>query len=326
MRRRVLLVTFALPFTIAIAAHGCSSGPPLEDFCAFLRDPASCFSAFHKDLGEKCGFVDPADAKGSFGSRAMLDICILTAQGGQVVFDPPLDVTKFPPTEPVKVKFIEANGAECGSVEITEQALFTLTINPPPGADAGADAAANPGAPLEGGTLAVTGIAGMNTLDLSCPARSPTGAPETHHFNSLQLSQCPAFADIAPRAILEGDIGGVNRDGQMRLTIHYPPASGAGLGGTDPRAMEGAVVADLVTYFDCVIPEAPPLFQDGIKNGGESDIDCGGTPDATNHPARCEKGQACICNDDCAMPTFCSVDAMSGAKKCADSGIGKACL
>jgi hypothetical protein len=325
MRRRVLLVTVALPFTIAIAAHGCSSGPPLEDFCAFLRDPASCFSAFHKDLGDKCGFLDPAQAKGSFGSRAMLDICILTAQGGQVVFDPPLDVAKFPPTDPVKVKFVKADGAECGSVEITEQALFTLTINPPPGADAGADAAVNPDAPLEGGTLAVTGIAGMNTLDLSCPARSPTGAPETHHFNSLQLSQCPAFADIAPRAILTGNIGGVGNPGNLSLKIHYPPASGVGLGGTDARNMEGAVAADLVTYFDCRIPPAPPLFQDGIKNGGESDIDCGGPEDDDKHPVRCKPGQACVCDTDCDTGTGCGVDPMSGAKKCA-TGASTACL
>lgn len=325
MRRRVLLVPFALPFTIAIAAHGCSSGPPLEDFCAFLRDPASCYSAFHKDLGEKCGFVDAANAKGSFGARAMLDVCVLMKQGGQVVFDPPLDVAKFPPTDPVKVKFVKADGSECGSVEITEPSLFTLTINAPPAVDAGADAAVDPDAPLQGGTLAVAGVAGMSTLDLSCPARIPNGAPETHHFNNLQLSECPAFADIAPRAVMSGSIGGVSKAGSLSLAIHYPPASGVGLGGTDARNMEGTVTADLVTYFDCVIPAALPLFQDGIKNGGESDVDCGGPEDTDQHPIRCKEGQACVCDTDC-KDGKCSVDPMSGAKKCKADGEGTECL
>jgi hypothetical protein len=327
MRRRVLLATLALPFPIALAAHGCSSGPPIEDYCAFLRNPDSCYSAFHEDLGAKCGFDNEMDAKGTFGMRAMLDVCILTAAGGQVVFDPPLDITKFPPTDPLKVKLVAADGIECGSVEITSSTLFSITINPPPGADAdaGSGDAGSAEGPLLGGTFSVTSATNDNILDLSCPAPSPTATAETHRFNGFQLTECAAFTDIAPRAVMEADPGGVQRDGLLRLKIHYPPALGTGLGGTDPRNVEGTVAGDVVTYFDCRIPPALPIFQDGIKNASESDIDCGGPADTKDQPVRCQTGQACICNDDCAN-ALCSVDPMSGAKKCSDSGNGVPCL
>ena len=41
---------------------------------------------------------------------------------------------------------------------------------------------------------------------------------------------------------------------------------------------------------------------DGVKNGGESDVDCGGSCDP------CQRGQSCGSGQDCVAPDICSVD------------------
>jgi len=79
------------------------------------------------------------------------------------------------------------------------------------------------------------------------------------------------------------------------------PPSDVGKGCTD-GAECASKVCDPVTSM-C----AAPTFDDGVKNGGETDVDCGG-PDAG---PRCAAGKACEAHSDCASDG-CAYD-----KKCA---------
>jgi hypothetical protein len=69
--------------------------------------------------------------------------------------------------------------------------------------------------------------------------------------------------------------------------------------------VDAGVIADNpVVYFNCAIPGAMELCADGVKDGQETDIDCGGPQQASTDmcgqcPARCETGQMCLCDADC---------------------------
>jgi hypothetical protein len=55
---------------------------------------------------------------------------------------------------------------------------------------------------------------------------------------------------------------------------------------------------------------------DGMKDGAETDVDCGG-PSVNGCPARCMGGQACNCNADCSS-NRCFVDPTNGTRRCYD--------
>lgn len=55
---------------------------------------------------------------------------------------------------------------------------------------------------------------------------------------------------------------------------------------------------------------APPSCSDGVKNGSETDVDCGGTC-----PAQCASGQGCLAHTDCA-PGACSPATMTCSITC----------
>ena len=71
-----------------------------------------------------------------------------------------------------------------------------------------------------------------------------------------------------------------------------------------------------VVYFNCTVPAAPPQCMDGMKDGTETDVDCGG-PAVNGCPVRCGGGLACLCNGDCASD-LCFVDPSNGMRVCYD--------
>jgi hypothetical protein len=333
------------------STHGCSDEQPVEDFCGFMANTGNCYSEFHEDLGAACGSADAALVQGSFGSRAALDICVLSS-GGQVVFDPPIDLTKKFPTGALQsVKLMTQTGTECGSVAYTSQYSFVFTVNPLPGADAGTDGGGTGGQGgaeeaaephWKSGTIASSALPGRDTVDVSCSAPDVVSATqvagaESHHFNLNQVIQgdkncgCSQYSQIIPQAILEFNAGGVNTAGSVRLRIHYPPRDPAVVddGADAPKTssqqtcetMVPAVQPDVVYYFDCGFPGAARACENGLKDNAETDVDCGGPQSSPGCPASCADGQFCATDCDCASGTACTVDMMSGIRKCTAGAI-----
>jgi hypothetical protein len=282
----------------AVVTGGCDSPTQFDDFCGFLRDPENCFREFFIDVGERCGAGEGVRT-GEFLARAPLDVCALTA-GGQVIFDPPLELNKPPPNNdaPLKVKLINPDATECGVVEFRAQYDFTVTINPEP-LPPGTDPEAPPEELVVGGTFDVRGGKASDTLVMTCPADVLLGTSETFTFNRLQLADCEEYQPIAPQAELEFNPGGVEVNGVVRLFIYYPPIEGS---------LENASPIP-INYYECVIPAAPPPCLNGIKDGAETDVDCGGS----FCEARCLESQGCINNSDCANEQ-CILE--QGLKKC----------
>src|SRR5687767_11146986 len=100
MRPRFLAapVALALPFTVLLWMHGCSTeASEVENLCGWLGDPENCFIQFYRDVDPGCGTHGRGSARfGSFSGRDKLDQCFLV-EGGIMVFDPPLDMAAFPP-------------------------------------------------------------------------------------------------------------------------------------------------------------------------------------------------------------------------------------
>src|SRR4051794_21392102 len=110
MRRSFLFALAAVPFAAAAVAYGCSSEPALDSLCAWIADPGNCYREFRHDMvsgvnpKKDCQFDNAAaptevnlatgdvgTPNGAFLMRPTLDICIIST-GGQVVFDPPIDL------------------------------------------------------------------------------------------------------------------------------------------------------------------------------------------------------------------------------------------
>ncbi|MFO0757176.1 MAG: hypothetical protein U0359_11845 [Byssovorax sp.] len=333
MRRRLLLAAFAIPLAVLGSTHGCSDEPPVEDYCAFMANTENCYSQFHKDLGAACGSEVDSDVQGSFASRAMLDICVLS-KGGQAVFDPPIDLTKtFPGDKALTIKLITPTGLECGSISYASQFSFSLTINPPPGADAGVDGGqvgSGENVKYLSGTVSSSELDGRGALDVGCSAPDVAVIgdvlqPESHHFNRYQVTEgadnngCAQFADIIPQAIVELNPGGVDLQGSLKVKINFPPVKGVKNASGDSTA----ITPESVYYLDCQIPGAVKPCQNGTKDGAETDTDCGGGESSPNCPARCAEGQECKVDCDCDAATLCKVDAKSGARKCTTPAAGE---
>jgi hypothetical protein len=80
-----------------------------------------------------------------------------------------------------------------------------------------------------------------------------------------------------------------------------------------------------VVYFNCTIPAAPESCHDGVQDGQETDVDCGGpqVPSLSQCgtcPARCGPMQQCRCDADCAGGLVCATNAMSGMLQCTAGG------
>lgn len=295
---------------LGLAVHGCGSDePPLENLCGWLGDPENCYRTFFEGNGARCGSLGRGTApKGAFLSRDALDICVLT-QGGQVLFDPPLDLKSFP-LKTASFKFVNPDGTSCGSAYFGGTYSLAVALEPfPPDGGTGAGGGAPVGPTVPGGTFSITNPAGRQTLDVACPSGS------AYHFDLLQTSKCEEYAALVPRAELESNAGGITPiEGFVRFRVYYPP--------TDVPLENAQPV--VVEYFDCSIPPAPVPCANGVKDGAETDIDCGGSqPDADGGGLacpRCPDDSSCIIAGDC-VSGVCAPNKV-GIKKCQPGGAG----
>lgn len=315
--------------SIPVLVQGCDSPTQFNDLCGWLRDPNNCYREFFIDVGTRCG-TTPNTRPGQFVSRDKLDQCFLEG-GGIVTFEPPIDFND-PPNDrapcdpaivagggdcivpPLKFTFTNPDATECGSVEFTGKYDFVVTVNgdPRPEDTLIADL---PEDFVLGGTFTMKGGLDTDILDVTCPLVKdpdptvpeegastgenviPTG--DVFKFDRLQVTRCRNLEPILPHAEIDFSPGGVDQVGVVRLNVFYPPQEGA---------LEGAQPVP-VNYFECFIPAAPPACANGVKDGAETDIDCGGGFCTT----RCGDGQACINNNDCSSGA-CIID--MGLKKC----------
>lgn len=281
----------------------------------------------------------PGVSNGSFLMRAMLDTCILD-EGGSVKFNPAIDLTMYPPSiyaDPITytISFVNPDGTECGNATYTSPHGFSITIDTPPDAgttavtpDGGADAAPPPvvgdaGPPMPYGTFTEVIAPGRDAFNVTCPSG------ESHYFNLDEVdgppapngsdsSRCPEFEDIVPEASLQVYLGGVDVPGAVSFAIVYPPL-------TDVVYPDGGppLPPDRVIYFNCTIPAQAESCADGVQDGVETDIDCGGPQMPSQYqcgmcPPRCEVMQQCICDDDCdeTADLKCTVNPMTGMRQC----------
>ena len=293
-RRAISVALLITPAALFGGLHGCGdTSSRSQNICNWLSDSNSCLTRFANDVGTQCGKTfqagsDPvADASGFFADRADLSICVINA-GGQIIFDPPLDVATFPVTS-VAYTVLDKKAAECGKGSASGGRTYSITINAVDVNDAGATTAAD-GGPLSdsivGGTYSsAVSDGGAVSFDVSCP-----GGQETHHFNaSVVALKCPEFTSLLPQAIIDSSPGIAEtsttsgQSGFVRLRLAYPPENPTA--GADPRVIE---------YFNCLIPAPPPPCEDGTKNGDETDTDCGGSCSS-----KCADGQGCSVDADC---------------------------
>jgi hypothetical protein len=349
MRFRSLLVACALPLAATGAVYGCSGNPAPEDLCRWLQDPngVNCIADFHDDIQAKCGAPSAAAVAGTFATRNTLDMCVLSG-GGAITFDPPIEINLPPTGLPITMKLTNADGTGCGEIAYTSAFSWSFRVGElllgtnGNAVSSSATTGAGGGASSDGpsysrGTIAVTRLGG-DTIQVDCPAKDihtadQVVAPESHIFNLNQVlsstpeNGCPEYAQIIPQAIFEVDPGGVERAGALRLKIQYPPlekqgsgAGGAG-GATATTSTGGArptVAPEVVYYFDCVIPGSKVVCENGIKDGSEVDVDCGGPETTPGCPVRCAGGQQCVDTTnscDCDESTLCEVSS-DGTKRC----------
>ncbi len=303
---------FAVPAAMVCAMPACGNEPLPQDLCNWLRDSNNCYARFANDVSTMCGYDfvagnDPAaSTTGYFAARDDLTICIKDDPtrpniAGQIVFDPPLDLTMFP-LDSVGFIALDWQQNECATVTMGNTQTYSITVNKVLAADA-TEAQTPDGNALDddiiGGTFASTHDAGRDRLDVSCP-----GGTEQHNFNTLLLNKCPEVQAFQPLAIIESSPGSPETSaspatpGYVRFRIEYPPTN-VGDPSAQPRIVE---------YFNCSIPPPPPPCQDGVKNNDESDIDCGGSCST-----KCAEGQSCVDNDDCTSAN-CSLN--GGFRQC----------
>jgi hypothetical protein len=296
MRRLLVLAAF-VPATLLLA-NACGDDapeePPLQDLCGWVGDPNNCYRAFAEDVGFRCGaFGEGSAPRGSFKIREQLDTCILTVkngaeyEGGQVIFEPPLDLTALPPAEQA-FTFIKNDGTTCGTARFASKYDFGITITPDPVPEGGTNQDL-----VQGGTFSQTGLEGREVLDVACPGGE-------YYFDRLQVTKCRQYEEILPHAEMDINPGAVGVPGVVRFRIYYPPIEGE-LAGAKPYQVE---------YFECIIPPPPDPCEDGIQNGTEADVDCGG-PDCPN---KCDDGQKCGSDQDCRSGLTCTL--VEGLKKC----------
>jgi hypothetical protein len=295
MRRRIACALVAVPFSLVLHAAGCSSSdePPIESVCGWLHDPGNCYRKFYGDVAERpCGKTGAGTApKGSFLTRDKLDVCVLDG-GGQVLFDPPLTIDQFP-VQSVGFKIVNADGSQCGAGSYRSAWEFSIGVSPVVAPDGG-NLPAGVTRAIAGGTYTQARVPDSDLVDTSCPNG------ETHRFNLFETVKCASLGQLMPHGEIESNAGGIDPiGGYVRFRAYFPP--------TDGNAMESRSPV-VVEYFDCAVPPAPKPCVDGVQDGTETDVDCGGTC-----AAKCGTDQKCLRDEDCQSG---SCQFQAGLKKC----------
>lgn len=367
MRRSFAIALASLSFaslSVGLITPGCGNEAfDVQDLCGWIADECNCYRRFAAGVADmsvdastgaivgapKCGVAldasnNPIDASGNaipdetskptygtFSARDKLDICILLRpEGGQIVFDPPIDVATLP-NAVFAFKMLDGSGDVCVTGSYATITSFSIAFPEPEGAT-GTGGAGGGGGSGGGGTGGTTPEdlcreqkdPAQDAISAGEFSMKPGGADEivetacpnaeAHRFNLYQLNKCDgsdpneeAYKALLPTAEIEADAGSANVDGFIRFRVFWPPTNaGIDLNGQKPIGVE---------YFHCLIPGASlPCFDDALSEG-ETDVDCGGVC-----PIGCEDGQDCLVGSDCASKV-CEKDAM-GFLKCVSPPCG----
>jgi len=293
---------FLLP-PLALAAFatsfgGCNQEQEVDNLCLFLKDENSCYQEFLTTIGTQCTMESNIpDYAGDFSSPYMLDSCAFSGASPpdgvvtQVTFDPPIDMAKLSSYEG-GIATLLINGTQCGIIEFDRESKVSVALDVYP-------ILPDPDVPCETSGTQFCGSSFSNIpVVAEPPAQSSTLMKTTcpdgtsFTFDRLQVEQqCADQAGLLPKAKLVVMPNGVDLPGKLTLSIKYSP--------------------DVTrTYVQCNIPAQPPPCANGIKDGLETDVDCGGGSCET----KCELDSSCINNADC-NSGICKV--VSGIKKCA---------
>jgi hypothetical protein len=293
---------FLLP-PLALAAFatsfgGCNQEQEVDNLCLFLKDQDSCYQEFLTTIGTQCTMesTDPNYA-GDFSSPYTLDSCAFsgaTPPAGvvtQVTFDPPIEMAKLS-AYTGGIATLSIDGTQCGIIEFDESDKVSVALDVYP-------ILSDPDAPCEtsgvqfcGSSFSNKPLSGDDAPTASTTLMKTTCPDGTSFtFDRRQVEQqCVDQAGLLPKAKLVVMPNGVEKPGMLTLSIKYSP--------------------DITrTYVKCNIPAQPPPCANGIKDGLETDVDCGGG----SCVAKCPTGSSCLNDSDCAT-TKCVV--VSGIKKC----------
>lgn len=293
MRSRLLFLLAPLAVALVPTAFaGCNTDEELDNLCLFLKDDQSCYQSFLTTIGEQCTMTS---VQGTFDSYDSLGKCTVTSANvppnvaTQVDFDPPIELTKLPYTGGSAKLTI--NGTQCGIVEFGEDEKVSVALDVYPQLTDPAVACETSGTQFCGSSFSNTPIPpeSPEQSDLLMSTKCPDGT--SFKFDRRQIEQqCSDQAGLVPKAKLVIVPNGVDKEGSVKLTIQYTPDK-------------------TLTYVDCkILPQLPPCAN-GVKDGVETDIDCGGQQCTT----KCELDQACIVGTDC-VSGVCGV--VLGLKKC----------
>lgn len=295
-RHLFLLPPLALAL-FATSFGGCNQEQEVDNLCLFLKDTGSCYQEFLTTIGTQCTMEapDPTYA-GDFSSPYMLDSCAYsgsTPPDGvvtQVTFDPPIDMSKLS-SYTGGIATLSINGTQCGIIEFDDNdkvsvALDVYPILPDPDV-----ACETSGTQFCGSSFSNIPIIPENPNASSTQMKTTCPDGTTFTFERFQVDQqCPDQAGLLPKAKLIIMPNGVDKPGTLTLSIKYS---------TDVTR----------TYVKCNIPAQPPPCANGIKDGLETDVDCGGG----SCVAKCDNDSACLKNEDCNSLKCLVVD---GIKKC----------
>jgi hypothetical protein len=321
MRLRLAFALSALPIAFASYLVACGSEKEPEDLCGWLKDEENCDRQLYADIGATCGTLGVDTAReGFFLSRDKLDVCVLDgAEGGQVLFDPPLDVNQFPVTT-ASFAFIRGDGTLCGAGAVGADGAMAISVAPATigmngiplplpdgGFPDGGTACVDNSQPICGGDFSMKSVTERELVDTTCSR--PGQRDELHHFNRLQLSKCNGEPDpgvtkednvsqLFPRAEFESNAGGVGINGFAKFRVFFPPATGT----------LDAVAPEVVEYFKCLIPAAATTCANGIQDPGEPAVDCGAIC-----KTGCITGSPCFVSSDCASQLCTPI---GGIKEC----------
>ncbi|WP_437507180.1 hypothetical protein [Sorangium sp. So ce1099] len=280
-----------------------------EDVCLFLEDPNNCYSSFQLDVAARCGALGIGDGPtGSFASRDTLDVCFLD-RGGQVVFDPPLDIAAFPP-ESASFRILDDQAQECGQFKYSGDFNYSVIINSCgepdlPNCESELDES-NETASVQGGKLIVASSEDNDELTLTCTDG------QVHQFDLRHIDiMCRGYDQLIPRAEIESSPGNMPPPrtdpadpevqkfaGFIRFRVSYAEPIESDVSSTNT-----------VEYFNCLIPAPTPICYNGKRDNFETDVDCGGSL----CDRRCGDGQDCGSSSDC-MSGDCQLN--NGSLKC----------
>ncbi len=310
MRSRFLFLLSALPLAfVATNFVACGAPPKLDDLCGWLGDPNNCYRELAAEAPGQCGAfgVDQQASTGRFSKladRTNLELCVFD-KGGNVRFDPPLDVSTFP-LKSASFVITNKNGTGCGAGSFGPNGAFTITIDPSPAVAEGSECVESD-AQICGGTFALTPGSGKN-FSVTCPSST------SFEFSFEQTATCDEtkangglegeqdLDQLIPRAELISNPGSVGVDGFVKFRVHYSLAA------PENESLSGKELS-VVEYFNCIIPGAQGTCANKVIDEGEADIDCG---------LACQKGCADMAN--CEFPQdcesgYCAKD-MAGIFKC----------